>query len=114
MIQTRLIKLTVLFSLSWICGCSTPESGIIGVKCYQLPASEKETIDSWKSLGINTAYVGESIAGNQRFRTLARESGIEVYLIYPVFFNPEALQEDSTLWAITATGTKAAPGCTVT
>ena len=107
MIQTRFIILNILFSLALICGCSTSETGIIGVKCYQLPAGERETIDSWKSLGINTAYVSEDIAGNQTFRTLARESGIEVYLIYPVFFNPEALQEDSTLWAITATGAKA-------
>lgn len=105
--QKILLRFAIPCSFLLILGCSKPDPSIVGVKCYNLPSGERETIDSWKSLGINTAYVSETIAGNRKFRTLAREAGIAVYLIFPVFYNPEALEADSTLWAITATGTKA-------
>jgi hypothetical protein len=110
MIKNSFISFTIQLSLAFIIGCSTPDHPVVGVKCYDLPASGQETIDSWKSLGINTAYVSEEIARNQEFRSLARASGIEVYLIFPVFYNPEALKADSSLWAITATGAKAKDG----
>ena len=110
MIKISFYFLTILLSLVCMIACSPADHHILGVKCYKLPASEVETIDAWESLGVNTAYVSEEIAGNPEFRRLAREADIKVYLIFPVFYNPEALQADSTLWAITAAGEKAKDG----
>jgi hypothetical protein len=110
MIKHPFTSFTFLLAFSCIIGCSAPDHPIVGVKCYHLPASEMETMDTWKALGINTAYVSEEIARNPEFRSLARAAGMEVYLIFPVFYNPEALQADSSLWAITATGAKAKDG----
>jgi hypothetical protein len=102
---TRVVIFLIPFVLLY--GCPAPNRSIVGVKCYHLPAKAKETIDLWRALGINTCYVSEEIAGNQLFRSLAKEAGIEVYLIFPVFYNPEALQADPSLWAITSNGDKA-------
>ena len=110
MIKNSFISFTIQLSIAFMIGCSTPVHHIVGVKCYNLPASELETIDTWKALGINTAYVSEEIARNPEFRSLARAAGMKVYLIFPAFYNPEALQADSSLWAITATGAKAKDG----
>ena len=107
MIKNIFFSFTTGISVALVFGCAAPDDHIVGVKCYDLPATEQLTVDSWKDLGINTAYVSEKIAGNPQFRSLARAAGIEVYLIFPVFYNPEALQADSSLWAITATGEKA-------
>ena len=110
MIKNSFISFTIQLSFAFIIGCSTPDHHIVGVKCYNLPASELEILDAWEALGINTAYVSEEIARNPEFRSLARAAGMKVYLIFPAFYNPEALQADSSLWAITATGVKAKVG----
>lgn len=87
----------------WSCN-SSQQTEILGVKCYELPDTPENTIRQWNDLGINTAYVSESIAGNEMFRKLAKKSGIDIYLIFPVFYNPEALKNDSSLWARTSDG----------
>ncbi len=107
MIRKIIVKHTGLLCLVILLSCTSPNNSIVGVKCYKLPATEQQTVDAWKALGINTAYVSEDIAGNKEFRRLAKQAGIEIYLIFPVFYNPEALKADATLWAITDKGEKA-------
>ncbi|MCU4175063.1 hypothetical protein [Carboxylicivirga sp. N1Y90] len=100
--------LIFVFSTLCLCSCdSTHQTEILGVKCYELPDSPENTIARWNNLGINTAYVSEDIAENLEFRKLAKASGIDVYLIFPVFYNPEALKADSSLWARTSDGERA-------
>jgi hypothetical protein len=44
------------------------------------------------------------MADNTVFRQLLKENNIEVYIIFPVFYDPALLQQDSTLYAITDKG----------
>ena len=55
-------------------------------------------------LGVNTLFVSETLLRNADFRGQARTSGMTLFLIFPVFQNPEALKEDPGLAAVTAAG----------
>ena len=110
MIQKIFVKHTWFLCLVILLSCTSHNNSIVGVKCYKLPATEQQTVDAWKALGINTAYVSEDIARNKLFRQFANQAGIEIYLIFPVFYNPDALKADSTLWAVTDKGEKAKNG----
>jgi hypothetical protein len=58
-------------------------------------------IKKWKEMNVNTAFVSKESAADTLFRRLPKENNIQVYLIFPVFYDPERLQQDSTLYAIT-------------
>jgi hypothetical protein len=53
---------------------------------------------------VTTAFAGESLAGDPEFRRRAAEAGVDVFVIAPVFQNPEALAADPDLQAVTARG----------
>ena len=77
---------------------------IIGIKIYEYDKDFHELVSRWNDMGINTAFVSKELAGNKDFRTVLKENDIPVYIIFPVFYNPVALQADSTLYAITNEG----------
>jgi hypothetical protein len=79
-------------------------SRIIGVKIYTIDGKTDDLISEWKELGINTAFVSREIAADSSFRSEAKEQNIDIFIIEPVFFNPEALAKDSTLYAVTNKG----------
>lgn len=80
---------------------------VIGVKIYDHDESFEELLDQWRSVGINTAFVSEALAANSDFRQVATARGVPVFMIAPVFFNPEVLAEDPDLFGITARGEQA-------
>lgn len=80
---------------------------IIGVKIYNHAGSLPALFEEWQSLGINTAFVSASLDSNSEFRNMADQFKIKTFIILPIFFNPEALQEDPDLYALTADGQKA-------
>jgi hypothetical protein len=80
---------------------------MVGVKIYDYAESWDNLFEEWEALGINTAFVSEALAANSEFRDLAADRRIDVFLIAPVFFNPELLEQDPDLFAITAQGTPA-------
>jgi hypothetical protein len=80
---------------------------VIGVKIYDAAAPFNPLFREWRELGINTAFVSETLAKNKDFRALAGAAGIPLYIIYPVFQSPEAIKEDPGLAAVTAAGTPA-------
>jgi hypothetical protein len=55
-------------------------------------------------MGINTAFVSKEMAANTIFRQILKENNIGVYVIFPVFYDPELLKHDSSLYAITDKG----------
>ncbi|MFB0566523.1 MAG: hypothetical protein ACETWK_12715 [Candidatus Aminicenantaceae bacterium] len=80
---------------------------IVGVKIYDYSGDLGQLFIEWRGLGINTAYVSPDFCARGRFRELARENGLAVYLIIPVFYNPEELQKYPSFYAVTDAGEKA-------
>lgn len=81
---------------------------IIGVKIYDYEKSYQDLFGEWLSLGINTALVSVSLLSDDEFRELARKFGIQLFVIVPIFYDPEELQENPDLYAITDKGERAA------
>jgi len=80
---------------------------VIGVKIYEAAGPYDDLFRQWRGLGINTLFVSEALLKNADFRGLARTNGLTLFLIFPVFQNPEALKEDPGLAAVTAAGAPA-------
>lgn len=80
---------------------------MIGIKIYAYSGGLPELFAEWESLGINTVFVSPDLAAQGSFRELARETGTALFLIFPIFFNPEELGRDPGLHALTDRGEKA-------
>ncbi len=92
----------------YLCSCTHQnDDKIIGVKIYDYQDNYNKLAGKWKEMGINTAFVSASLAANDTFRQELRSRNISVFIIFPVFQNPEILKSDSSLYAITAKGLKA-------
>lgn len=100
------IVIIALF-ISAACSCRTAPGKIIGIKIYDYAGDYSALASTWKSMGINTAFISEKLAADGAFREELAKRGISVYLIFPVFNNEEAISEDSTLYAITNSGNRA-------
>lgn len=102
----RLIFIFLVLMVILVCfDCRRDAEKIIGIKIYEYSNDFNLLIDKWKEMGINTAFVSKELAANEIFRQLLKENKIQVYIIFPVFYDPERLQQDSTLYAITDKGT---------
>jgi hypothetical protein len=110
--QVRLVNHREL--LDWLqrpeplAAAATPQAAdkemLIGAKIYEYKQDFAALLSAWQQLGINTAFVSVEIAKNRAFMDLARDSHIAVFIILPVFYNPEALARDPGLFAITGRG----------
>lgn len=80
---------------------------VVGVKIYEAKGDLDRLFASFDDLGINTLFVSEALAADVRFRALARQRHMPVFVIFPVFYDPEALKEDPGLYAITRSGERA-------
>jgi hypothetical protein len=83
------------------------EDRIIGVKIYEYEGNLPVLFEEWRRMGINTAFVSEPLASWDEFRSLAKVMDIAVFLIFPVFYDPESLEELPDLYAITDRGERA-------
>jgi len=100
-LSTLLIILATFFLFS----CSSPDdSKIIGIKTYEYHGDHEALAAKWDEMGINTAFVSASLAANDTFRQALRKRDISVFIIFPVFQNPELLAKDSSLFAVTSKG----------
>lgn len=94
--------------LAGAAACAKPSPRpAIGVKIYEAAPPFDALFRQWKDLGINTAFVSEALLANPDFRGRARADGLTVFLIYPVFQNPEAIKDDPGIAAVTASGSPA-------
>ena len=82
-------------------------SFIIGVKIYDHPGPYESLADHWLAHHINTVFVSPELDGKPGFKEAMKNAGISRYLIVPTFYNPQALQKDPDLWAITEQGERA-------
>jgi len=99
-----IIVLLVLPVMLTFIGCNRAPEKIVGIKIYDYEKDFIQLTDKWKEMGINTAFVSKELAANTLFRKLLKEKNIKVYIIFPVFYDPELLHHDSTLYAITNRG----------
>lgn len=102
--------LSILSIFLLLCpGCSSETNqALIGAKIYEHSGPYDQLFDQWNQMGINTAFSSESLISNREFMLEAREHKISTFLIFPVFFNAEAIAEDEGLAAINRTGDVAA------
>lgn len=82
-------------------------SPIIGVKIYAYENSLAELFSQWRMLGVNAAFVSVDLGKNQEFRKFAELDDVDIFIILPVFYNPEELEKSPDLYAITDKGEKA-------
>ncbi|MCK7483597.1 MAG: hypothetical protein M0C28_46145 [Candidatus Moduliflexus flocculans] len=82
----------------------SPAGPIVGVKIYEHPGPFGPLVDEWRGLGVDTVFAGEALARNADFRGLLRSNGLALYLIFPVFQDPEAVKANPGLAAVTAAG----------
>ena len=99
-----LIILLLFFEFS---GCRKVPEKIIGVKIYDYQGDYNVLVSKWEEMGINSAFVSNTMAADENFRTSLKSKDIRIFIIFPVFYNPEILAGDSTLYAITSSGSKA-------
>jgi hypothetical protein len=101
-------KLTIVFLVLQIIvacfGCSRNPEKIIGMKIYEYSGDFNSLTDKWKEMGINTVFISKELAANKDLRLSLKEKNIKVYIIFPVFYDPVLLKQDSTLYAITNKG----------
>jgi hypothetical protein len=107
MMKYLLSLLSVFLLLSTGCAPGT-DPPVIGVKIYEHSGPYERLFDRWEQMGINTAFSSETLISDRDFMLEAREHGISTFVIFPVFFNPEAIAGDPGLAAITRTGEVAA------
>ena len=80
---------------------------IVGVRIYETERELPELFEEWQALGVNTVFASEELTSSGGFRALSKKNDIDLFIIFPVFFAPEELAEDSDLWAVTANGKRA-------
>ncbi len=80
---------------------------IVGVKIYEHKGDMPGLFDQFATVGINTVFCSEALAGDSDFRRQARDRGMKVFVIEPIFFDAEALKADPDLYAITSKGERA-------
>lgn len=102
----KILLIVVSICLVWG-SCIHKTEPITGVKIYEYQGDFEALADQWADIGINTAFVSTTLAANDTFREALKKHHIPVFIIFPVFQQPEALKNDSGLFAITDKGTKA-------
>ncbi len=78
-----------------------------GIKMYSVPADITGTISRMKSLSIDTVFLGGEAGLSKILIEEFKESGIDLYLVFPVFYDPEFLQNHEECFSITRSGEKA-------
>ncbi|MFX0182097.1 MAG: hypothetical protein ACFE95_03350 [Candidatus Hodarchaeota archaeon] len=80
---------------------------IIGTKIYDLQGDFQELFKEWHSLHFNSIFVSTSLFSNSRFRKLIKKYKMNVFIIFPVFYDPVTLDKNPELYSITNRGEKA-------
>lgn len=108
MIKT--ITLAIVFMIFISCSAehnNKNEEKIIGVKIYEYKDDFKNFFSKWIEVGINTVVASVDLLSNNEFKNLAKQYNINTFVILPIFYAPDELEKDSSLFAITQNGKKA-------
>ncbi len=77
---------------------------MIGMKIYKRPDDLEALFSKWDIMKVDTSFTSIELASDPEFRKMAAQRNIRVYLIFSAFFDPEALEKDPDLFAITNQG----------
>jgi hypothetical protein len=64
----------------------------VGVKIYDFDDDLDALFAAWRELGISFAFASEQLASREGFRELAKQAGIELFVIFPVLYAPRRLR----------------------
>jgi hypothetical protein len=102
----RLYLLLVILAFIILPACkSKDDHKIAGIKIYDYNGDYAGLVSKWKDIGINTCFLSTNLAADKGFRKILHKNKIRVYIIFPVFQNPEILRNDSSLYSIKNDGT---------
>jgi hypothetical protein len=101
------VILILLVTAFFCSSCAKKNGRIIGMKIYEYNGDYNALVSKWAEMGINTSFISTSLAANDTFRQALKRNKISTFIIFPVFQNPEILNQDSSLYAITSKGAKA-------
>jgi hypothetical protein len=76
----------------------------VGVKIYDFEGELEALFAEWRELGITFVFSSEQLASREGFRELAKQAGIELFVIFPVLYAPEELADNPGLAAVTGDG----------
>jgi len=114
MISTKYKLILVLLAPVLIWGNASPaqpasanRSPLIGVKMYAFAENPVDLANTWVKLGITDAWLSIELARDTPLRRALSKKKIRVWLISPVFFNPDELAKNPDLYAITGKGERA-------
>jgi len=103
-----LFPLLLIFQLL-LPGCSQKaDQTLIGAKIYEHDGPYELLFEQWNTMGINTGFCSEDLISDREFMKAAREHQISTFVIFPVFFNAEAIASDPDISAIKRNGEPAA------
>jgi len=106
-----IISVVVLFLSS--CSYNTENKNnkesekILAAKLYEYTGNYDSLFLKWQATELNTAFVSRELFMNEEFRNSAKAYGIKLFLIYPIFYNPDTLRQNSNLYAVTNKGNRA-------
>jgi hypothetical protein len=104
-VQLKLIIVGLLFLFLAIPQAAMcQKQPILGAKVYRAVRQPKELVESAKSLGLNTLFVGDELATSLPFREQCRRGGLKYFLIIRTFNDPEAAAHDPSLVSVDREG----------
>lgn len=99
----------LVISLLLIPGCIQEEDQVlIGAKIYEHNGPYDQLFEQWNQIGFNTGFCSQELIADREFMKKAREHKISTFVIFPVFFNPEAINDTPHIAAINRNGDAAA------
>jgi len=105
----KYIFFLLLISLLLLPGCLHEEQqALIGAKIYEYSGPYDQLFEQWNHMGINAGFCSQELISDQDFMKEAREHKISTFVIFPVFFNPEAIAQTPHIAAINRNGEAAA------
>jgi hypothetical protein len=93
-----------------LAAASSSQERIVGVKIYEHAGDRQSLFDDFEALGFNTLLISEALASDDEFRAQARRRRMAVFVIEPVFYDPDAVKKDPDLFAVTGAGRQAQDG----
>ena len=77
---------------------------LIGVKIYEYKNDYSVLFKEWKTLGINTAFIGTSLATKKGFVNGAKKNNIKTFIIVPIFCSLDKPLDNKDMYAVTGEG----------